>query len=451
MNKKKIALITFIVVAVIYVVGIVMFNNRIVPNTNLGQMNLSMVKFAELKTKVDEEFKNETLKISDEVLGEVEASVAELGASIESEKLATDIKADQNSLIWPFEIAAKSDFELKDYITVDQEILESKLDKQGYFETEGRTLANPAALELNANTNNYEVVEATAGTVIDPDKLIEQVSSALYSLEPTIDTKESYATAKNNVDELTKQAEMLNQRINREVTMEIGEDVIEVPQSLVAEALYINDEGEVDIDGSGIYSYLYDASLTYDTAEVGFGYRTVTESNVDPAYEEIEAGLLSDKNAPVVGVATIDDQEDTFKPTKKTDEETYIEINISQQVMWVFKDGELLVQTPVVTGSQADGWDTPVGEYTIIDKETDKVLDGSTVGYDYLVPVNYWMRLTNSGIGIHDIDWLNSDNAWDSRDVYELQGSHGCINVPNDIMATVYNNIPVGTPVYVTP
>ncbi len=65
MNKKKIALITFIVVAVIYVVGIVMFNNRIVPNTNLGQMNLSMVKFAELKTKVDEEFKNETFKICD--------------------------------------------------------------------------------------------------------------------------------------------------------------------------------------------------------------------------------------------------------------------------------------------------------------------------------------------------------------------------------------------------
>lgn len=450
MNKKKIALITFIILAIIYVVGIVTFNSRIVPNTNLGQINLSMVKFDELKAKVDDEFKTETLTIKDEILGEVEASVVDLGASIDSEKLASDIKTDQNALIWPLEIAAKSDFELKDYITVDQKILKSKLDEQGYFTTEGRTVAEPAGLELNSDSYNYEVVPATDGTVIDEDKLIEQVSTALYSLEPSVDTKKSYAKAKNNVDELTKQAEMLNERINRTVTMEIGEDQIEVPQSLVAESLYINDEGNVDIDGSGIYSYLYDASLTYDTAEVGFGYRTVTESNVDPAYEEIEAGLLSDENAPVVGVATIDDQEDKFEPQKKTNEKTYIEINISQQVMWVFKDGELLVQTPVVTGSQADGWDTPVGDYTIIDKETDKVLDGSTVGYDYLVPVNYWMRLTNSGIGIHDIDWLNSDNAWDSRDVYELQGSHGCINVPNDIMSTVYNNIPVGTPVYVT-
>lgn len=449
MNKKRIALITLIIGLVIYVVGIVAFNNRIVPNTYVGDIDLAMIKFDELKAKVDQEFKAETLGIKDPVITDYKASVSDLGASIDSQKLQTSIKESQNPLIWPLEIAAKSEFELNEFVTVDSEQLASELDSAGFFATDGRTEAKDAKLELNDETNNYEVVPATEGTVLDHDLFIEQVTKALTSLDTEIDSSKSYALADNDVDKLTEQAEQLNKRINRKVTMEIGEDVIEVPKSIVAESLFINDDGDVDIDGSGIYSYLYDQSLSYDTAEVGFGYRTVTESNVDPAYEQIKAGLLADEDKDVVGVAPIEDQEDTFKPSVKTDEKTYIEVSISKQVMWVFKDGELLVQTPVVTGNQAEGWDTPVGDYTVIDKETDKVLNGASVGFDYEVPVNYWMRLTNSGIGIHDIDWLNTDNAWDSRDVYELQGSHGCVNVPNDIMATVYNNIPVGTPVYV--
>lgn len=449
MNKKRIALITLVIVALVYVVGAVVFSARIVPNTYVGDIKLSMLKFDQIEDDVNTDFKTESLKINDVVIKDYEASVADLGASIDSSKLQADIKDQQNALKWPLELAAKSEFELKDYITVDSDVLSSKLEADGFFDTEGRTKANAAKLELG-DDNTYSVVEATEGTILDKDLFTEQVTKGLLNLKDSIDSSKSYKTAKNNVDELTKQAEALNQRISRKVSMKIGDDEIVVPEDIVARSLFINDDGEVDMDGSELYSYLYDQSLEYDTDEVGFGYRTVTESNVDPAYEEIKAGLLSDENVDVVGEAPIDDQEDTFKPSKKTDEKTYIEVSISQQVMWVFKDGELLVQTPVVTGSQADGWDTPVGDYTVIDKETDKVLNGSSVGFDYEVPVNYWMRLTNSGIGIHDIDWLNTGNAWDSRDVYELQGSHGCINVPNDIMATVYNNIPVGTSVYVT-
>lgn len=450
MEKKRILITILIAIVTLYAVGIIVFSGRIVPNTNLGEMNLSMIKFDGLKEQVDQQFKDETLTITDQIITDYQANVADLGASIDSQKLASDIKQNQNQFIWPLEIAAKSDFELKDYVTVDQTVLTTKLEADGFFTTDDRIEANPANLKLNPETNNYEVVEATAGTTIDQELLTEQVTNALYSLQSTVDATESYQVADNNVELLAEQAEMLNQRINRKVSMQIGDDLIEVPKQLVAEALFINDDGAVDIEGTEIYNYLYEQSLGYDSSEVGFGYRTVTESNVDPAYEEIKAGLLADGTEDIIGVAPIDDEEDTFKPSVKTDEDTYIEISIGKQVMWVFKDDELLVQTPVVTGNAAQGWDTPTGEYSIIDKETDKVLNGSTVGFDYKVPVNYWMRLTNSGVGIHDIDWLNADNAWDSRDVYTTNGSHGCINTPGEAMAVIYNNIPVGTPVFIT-
>lgn len=447
---KKIIISIVLTLVITYIVGIGLFSFFVAPNTYVGDLSLSMINFNDLEQKVTEQFETETIKIDDVKITNYEEKLASLGASVDSQKLYQDIKTNQTAYKWPFEIAAKSTFELKDYVSVDDKVLTNQLTEANFFETEGRTAAEDAYLELNNETNTYDVVPATEGTIIDKKLFVSAVSKAIVDLEPSISTEKYYKVAANDTDKLQADADKLNERINRYVAMKIGDDELEVDKETLASSLYIDENGDVAVDSSILYWYLYDLSLEYDSAEVGTGYRTVTESNVDPAYDEIVAGLISDENVDVIGEAPIEDDHETFKQKAKTDASTYIEVNIGQQLMWVYKDDELLVQTPVVTGSAADGWDTPVGEYTIIDKETDKVLNGSTVGFDYKVPVNYWMRLTNSGIGIHDIDWLDTSNAWDSRSVYELQGSHGCINVPNDVMSTVYNNIPVGTPVYVT-
>ncbi len=447
---KKIIISIVLTLVITYIVGVGLFTFFVAPNTYVGDLSLTMISFDDLEQTIIDQFETETIKIEDVNIKNYEEKLATLGAKVDSEKLYQDIKTNQSAYKWPFELAAKSTFDLKDYVSVDEEVLTSQLKEAKFFGTEGRVVAEDAYLELNAETNSYDVVPATEGTIVDKKLFVSAVEKAIVNLEPSISTEKYYKVAANDTEKLQSDADKLNERINRYVAMQIGDDELEVDKETLAASLYIDDNGDVAVDSSILYWYLYDLSLEYDSAEVGEGYRKVTESNVDPAYDEIVEGLISDQNSDVIGVAPVEDDHETFKQKAKTDEPTYIEINIGQQLMWVYKDDELLVQTPVVTGSAADGWDTPVGDYTIIDKETDKVLNGSTVGFDYKVPVNYWMRLTNSGIGIHDIDWLDTSNAWDSRSVYELQGSHGCINVPNDVMSTVYNNIPVGTPVYVT-
>ncbi len=445
----KILMVLVSMFLMVYVAGIFVFKANVAPNTFIGELNVSMLKYDQLENAIEEKFKEETIVIKDVKIENYEQSISELGATIDSQQLASDIKAQQTAIKWPFEIAAKSDFEIDEYISVDEDTLEEALSDADFFSKDDRVVAEDAYLQLNTDTNHYDVVEATEGTVVSKKLLVPAVNSAIANLEPTIDTADYYQLANNDLETLQAQADSLNERIDRYVAMQIGDDELEVDKQTLSESLYIDEDGEVAVDSEVLYWYLYYASLDYDSTEVGEGYRNVTESDMVPAYEEIEAGLLSDENVDVIGVAPITDIEENFTQTVDTDEETYIEISIGQQLMWVYKDDELLVQTPVVTGSAEDGWDTPTGDYTIISKETDKVLNGSSVGFDYEVPVNYWMRLTNSGIGIHDIDWLNADNAWDSRDVYVTQGSHGCINTPGDAMKLIYNEIPVGTPVYI--
>jgi lipoprotein-anchoring transpeptidase ErfK/SrfK len=50
------------------------------------------------------------------------------------------------------------------------------------------------------------------------------------------------------------------------------------------------------------------------------------------------------------------------------------------------------------------------------------------------------------GVGIHDASWRSSFGG----EIYKTSGSHGCINVPTDVMPTIYNSVPKGTPVIIS-
>lgn len=119
---------------------------------------------------------------------------------------------------------------------------------------------------------------------------------------------------------------------------------------------------------------------------------------------------------------------------------TYVEISLSRQHMWFFKDGQLLVSTDIVTGNHNRGWDTHTGVYAIMYKERDATL----VGEGYNSSVTYWMPFY-ANTGIHDATWRSSFGG----SIYMNNGSHGCINTPYDQAEKIFNNIEKGVPVVV--
>ena len=53
----------------------------------------------------------------------------------------------------------------------------------------------------------------------------------------------------------------------------------------------------------------------------------------------------------------------------------------------------------------------------------------------------------NGGIGLHDASWRSKFGG----DIYVRDGSHGCINLPKNKAAELYNRIQKGCPVVVHP
>lgn len=117
---------------------------------------------------------------------------------------------------------------------------------------------------------------------------------------------------------------------------------------------------------------------------------------------------------------------------------TYIEVDMSDQMMYYYKDGHLQLSTPVVTGNTSKGNGTPQRVCYIYFKQRNRTL----IGEDYETPVSYWMAVYGN-IGIHDATWRGKFGGT----IYKTNGSHGCINTPMKAVSQLYEMAEEGTPV----
>lgn len=117
---------------------------------------------------------------------------------------------------------------------------------------------------------------------------------------------------------------------------------------------------------------------------------------------------------------------------------TYIEVNMGKQVLHYYVDGKLNMEMPVVTGNVNRGRGTPTGIYPVYNKRYHTYLRG----VDYVSYVNYWLGV-HKGVGIHDANWRSKFG----EEIYKSDGSHGCINCPEESVSVLWEVVEVGTPV----
>jgi hypothetical protein len=118
--------------------------------------------------------------------------------------------------------------------------------------------------------------------------------------------------------------------------------------------------------------------------------------------------------------------------------DTYIEVDMTEQKMYYYADGEIVIETDIVTGNTGRKMGTPQGVNYVYNKQKDRILRGQ----DYATPVKFWVPVKGS-IGIHDASWRSEFGG----EIYKTNGSHGCINTPTDVMEELYDLVEIGTPV----
>jgi lipoprotein-anchoring transpeptidase ErfK/SrfK len=135
-----------------------------------------------------------------------------------------------------------------------------------------------------------------------------------------------------------------------------------------------------------------------------------------------------------------------------------IVINLTSQTASFYKGSKLVGVSAISSGRE--GYATPTGRYSIIQKNVDHA---SNLYGDYVdaagnvvvanvgvrkdpkppgtsfrgAPMPFFMRLTNSGVGMHQ-GFLPG-----------VPDSHGCIRLPEKMVKIYFANAPLGTPVTV--
>lgn len=120
---------------------------------------------------------------------------------------------------------------------------------------------------------------------------------------------------------------------------------------------------------------------------------------------------------------------------------TYLELDLGNQKVYLFKKGKLVYDTECVSGCKAWGMSTPAGVYKINSLERNAKL----VGEDYETVVSYWMGFIGNDIGLHDASWRGGFGG----DIWKTDGSHGCINLSSQAAKDLYGMVYMGLPVIV--
>lgn len=125
--------------------------------------------------------------------------------------------------------------------------------------------------------------------------------------------------------------------------------------------------------------------------------------------------------------------------------DTFVEVDISSQMLYVYSNGECVMTANVITGNPNTG-STPgtnIGLQEILYKSYNTNLVGPT----WDVPVDYFFCFNYDGEGFHDASW-RADYEY-TADTYTWNGSHGCVNMKHEDVSTLDNLISTGDKVLI--
>ena len=112
----------------------------------------------------------------------------------------------------------------------------------------------------------------------------------------------------------------------------------------------------------------------------------------------------------------------------------------SAQRVEYWYDNQLVVSGDCVTGDTLKGYDTPIGLYWITSRETGKTLVADGIEY----PTDWYCAFNagNGYMGFHNAPWRHG--IFGGNQYKTGSGSHGCVNCPDDLAATIYAACKVG-------
>ena len=361
--------------------------------------------------------------------------------------------------------ATQEDYKIAYQIQKDEEQEKTALQKSNFGDKE-RTASVDAAIQYNENQKQFTLISDVQGNQIDESRLLAYVDQSLEALFPSqllggeiklVMGTDVYQQPSVTVsDDMQNKLSGLNEKLNKyrssTVTYTLGNETQVVDTSTIESWLQISSDS-ISVDQDAVKTYVQDLATKYNPIYVPRTFHTsygndVTVSDNEYGFQIDQDGEMQQLLKDIASGSEVSrDPVYSISATQRNGSDdlagSYIEVSLDNQHLWLYKDGALVTETDIVSGAPKAGRETYRGAWPIAYKASPYNLSSSEYGYN--VTVKYWMPFVY-GQGLHDASWQSSfgGNRYKSG-----AGSHGCINLPTDQAALIYNTIDGGYPIII--
>ena len=451
-KKNLILIIAATTVAAIYLGAATFFSFHFCPGSKLNGQDISWMTISQVRDLVDSKASSYVLDIVGRSGLDEKITASDISWKPDFNESLNDNLGFVNGLKWPVYVLSHRSFTNEDMASFDEELLRSKINSMSFFKEENMISPVDAQLVFDETLAEYTIVPEDYGSKADRDAFYEAVVEALSTMQMTLSLDKAgvYEEPKIFSDDkaLTDECQSLNKYASAKITYTFGDDVITVDGNYIKD--WISYDGTTTtLDTDKVNEFVNTLGRTYDT----FGRdrtfttslgQTITVSGGDYGWWMDRDTTLSELVTAIESTSICDMTPVYFGTAAQYGSQdygtSYVEVDLDHQHVYVYENGSLVIDTDCVSGKATNDRVTPTGTFGITYKERDATLTGQNYSSD----VKYWMPFYGN-VGLHDASWRSSFGS----DIYVTNGSHGCINLPPDAAAVIFEHVEKGEAVIV--
>lgn len=442
----------FFVSAGLYVFRAQSYKSRFFPNTTIDGVDVSEKTAREAEEALNQKVRTYQMTLKFREFPDISLSGEDAGMRYRFDDTFDRLIAEQPVLSFALHYRNATDYQINTIAEFDEEKLRTAI---AHIPALNEAVFRPpvdARISEYTEQSGYTVIPETEGTSIDIKKAEESIRTALGALQPELDfsAADLYIPPKRLSDDaaLNAACRTLNLYASTDISYE-GKPELRLDGSTLRDWLQPVEDGSIQLDEEKLEAFIQKLANAYDTWNKAktlnsswgpvvtvkggsYGWRMNQSAETEWLRTAITSGTKTVRTPEFLKTAASHGSTDYGN--------TYVEVNLTAQHLYFYKDGVQLLSTDFVSGNVARGTITHTGVYQIAYKQRNATLKGQ----DYSTPVSYWMPF-NAGEGLHDAPWRSAFGGA----IYRTGGSHGCVNLPPAAAKQLFENVSAGTPVIV--
>ncbi len=452
LKRILIAIGLLILLAVIAYLAIAFhFRSHFFPGTRFDSVDIGNKSLEEAKEYIQSSVDEYTMLITDPDGNTYKLKGTDFDLSMPDDGILEKTLKEQKSFLWISGIFSHQELEQDFTGSYDVQKLAEAIKALPCFTSTTTVEPTNASISFSNEEKKFVIVPEVRGNTLIFDSLAPKIAAAVdqLALDFTISNDDYQQAAVTSGDAtLNATVEEANSYLNTTITYDIygqkssdEDDVINADK--IAKWVSISDDCQVSLDEDAIYSFVQSLASKYNTYAHSREFKTslgdtITVSGGDYGWiidrDDETAQIIADLQSSETNIERDPVYQQTAMAAGPNDlGDTYLEIDYDNQHFYFYEDGELKLDSDIVSGNVSVGNGSPDGVFSLKYKQKDATL----VGEDYESLVSYFMVFAYN-VGFHDANWRSSFGG----NIYLSSGSHGCINLPVDVAAQLYSLLP---------